>query len=680
MGVSNLMSNKAKRACERPLGKDYILIVSEKPKAGAAISKALSSEVTECRESGVPYWIIELRGKRYVVASTAGHLFSLFTRKRGFPVFEYEWVPRWEAERGASHLKKFYRVLSKLAKGASQYINACDYDIEGSVIGYMIINMLGNGSKSYRMKYSSLAPEELRSAFSSLSDMDWEMIEAGICRHELDWIWGINVSRLLSWVTRLAGEKKILSSGRVQGPTLTEAVDRYIDYMTFISTPKFSLKVELRAGEDKISATHEESPFDNREVAKRKKENILKGKKGIITSTERSLSSIRPPPAFNLSELQYEASRIFGFSPSYTQRLAEELYLDALISYPRTNSEKLPSTIPHEKILSELSSMESYRSIAISILKTGKLSPVQGTKEDPAHPAIYPTGKRPSGLKRDSYKLYDLIARRYMAAFMDEAKIERVEFHIRAGGENLIAQARSILKPGWTLSYPFSIGREKRINVKEGSELEVSSARISSVLPGKPKMHTKVSLLKWMETENIGTEATRAQIIDTLFKRGYLIYGKDGVKPTKLGMAVTMFLKEKLPDITKTELTRQFEERLFRIRKGEEKREDVVGEARRFITEELERAVNMEAELRDFMKMYLRPEVKCEFCEMPALEGGLCLIHHRALIGLADAIEKWEAAFNEDRDKVLAKIAKSTSVGKAIRDVAKGVIEKRIIL
>jgi len=673
------MPKSVRKSCSDSIEDGFVLIISEKPKAGAAISRALSKNAEECRENGVPYWVFKRGSETYVVASAAGHLFSLSTKKRGFPVFEYEWVPRWEAERGSGHLKKFYSVLSKLARRASAYVNACDFDIEGSVIGYMIVKMLGNGSRAFRMKYSTLTEEELREAFSSLSDLDWEMIEAGICRHELDWIWGINLSRLLSWISSLAGEKRVLSSGRVQTPTLVEAVERYFDYLTFVSPPKFALRAELSFRGDKFSSTHADSPFNLRQEAVEKREKIVSAGYGVVEKVGTSKQSLRPPPAFNLGELQYEASRIYGFSPSYTQRLAEELYLDALISYPRTNSEKLPPSIPHRKILSELSQIGDYRGAASAVLRRGELSPVQGEKEDPAHPAIYPTGKRPVGLKGDQFKLYDLIARRYIAAFMESALVERQEVQISAGGERLIAQFRALAKAGWTSIYPFSAGREKSLSLKEGERVEVISARVQAVFQGKPRLHTKTSLLKWMEREGIGTEATRAQIIETLFNRGYLVQAGGGVRPTRLGIAVALFLKEKFPDITKTELTRKFEEKLFKIREGKEEREEVVKEAREFLEGELNKALRLGNELSSYMKSYMSPEQKCELCDLPALDGGLCIVHQRALARIADSIEEWKRAYGEDEDKILKRMAKSSSVGRAVRDVAKGIVEKRIV-
>ncbi|NOZ30966.1 MAG: hypothetical protein GXO68_03335 [Crenarchaeota archaeon] len=162
------------------LGYGYTIIIAEKPKAAEKIARALGRPV-KCRMYNIPYWILYRNGERIVVASTAGHLFGIHTSKRGFPVYDYVWRPTWEYDRNASYLKKFYYVLSRLLPNASKYINACDYDIEGSVIGYMIIEFLGNVKRAYRMVFSSLSPSELRQSFSNLRRLDkwWMRVRQG---------------------------------------------------------------------------------------------------------------------------------------------------------------------------------------------------------------------------------------------------------------------------------------------------------------------------------------------------------------------------------------------------------------------------------------------------------------------------------------------------------------------
>ncbi|MFN3268598.1 MAG: DNA topoisomerase, partial [Zestosphaera sp.] len=198
----------------------YVLVIAEKPKAADKIAVALNLSTRKVVD-GVRVWKGFFNGRRFLVAPAVGHLFSLDTEERDFPVFTYRWVPRWLVEKKSRYARKYYEVLKKLARGASEYVNACDYDIEGSVIGYLIIKNFGDLSRSRRAKFSSLTREELVNAFKNLQPLDVRMVEAGLCRHEIDWIWGINVSRaLMSYYKKVFGNFKVLSAGRVQTPTL----------------------------------------------------------------------------------------------------------------------------------------------------------------------------------------------------------------------------------------------------------------------------------------------------------------------------------------------------------------------------------------------------------------------------------------------------------------------------
>ena len=163
----------------------YVLIIAEKPKAAAKIAEALGDGgARRCRHpSGAPYWVLRWDGRLAVVGSAVGHLFGLYTSERGFPVFRYEWRPIWEAERGAEYAKPFFEALRDLSRRAALYVNACDYDIEGSVIGFMVIKWFGDLGRARRAKFSSLTRAELRRAFSRLQPLDTEMVEAGLARH-----------------------------------------------------------------------------------------------------------------------------------------------------------------------------------------------------------------------------------------------------------------------------------------------------------------------------------------------------------------------------------------------------------------------------------------------------------------------------------------------------------------
>ena len=179
----------------------YTLIITEKPDAANRIAMALNlnGKPKRLSENGVPYF--SANNDEIIVAPALGHLYTVASLRKGewdYPVFDYRWVPRYLAERGASRVRVWLKVISNLAENAETFIDACDYDIEGSIIGYSILKYAcGNKEKTAkRMKYSTLTKEELQESYNHLlPNLDFPQIEAGLARHEVDWLYGINLSR-----------------------------------------------------------------------------------------------------------------------------------------------------------------------------------------------------------------------------------------------------------------------------------------------------------------------------------------------------------------------------------------------------------------------------------------------------------------------------------------------------
>ncbi|MEM4139474.1 MAG: DNA topoisomerase, partial [Sulfolobaceae archaeon] len=223
----------------------YVLIIAEKPKAAKKIAEALSENPKVCVKNKVSFWVFTINNTKYVVAPTVGHLFTL-SGNGGFPVFEAEWKPIWVEDKKANFAKKYYTLLSELSRKAELFINACDYDIEGSVIGYLIILFFGDIKKAKRMKFSSLTKYEILNSFKNLSELDYNMINAGLLRHKVDWLWGINVSRaLMKAIYDVVGKKVVLSAGRVQSPTLINIVNKENERLLFTPEPKFKLLLTI---------------------------------------------------------------------------------------------------------------------------------------------------------------------------------------------------------------------------------------------------------------------------------------------------------------------------------------------------------------------------------------------------------------------------------------------------
>lgn len=665
--------------------KNYTLVIAEKPKAAYKISKALSKgKSLKLNHKGVPYWYVIYNGKPYVIVPSAGHLYTLATNKSSYPVFDYRWVPRWFEDKNAKHLIKFYELLSKLSKHAKSFINACDYDIEGSVIGYMIIKFLGDEKKAFRVKFSSLTEDELKKAFNNPHPLDWELIEAGLCRHELDWIWGINVSRALSDVFRRYFKKYlVLSAGRVQSPTLIEVYKKEVSVRTFIPIPSYTLIVYVNINGKEYKLENNFNAFETRQKAKRIANEIRRQKylKVVDISVKRIVK--QPPPPFNLSDLQYEAYKILGFNPYKTQKLAEDLYLETLISYPRTNSQKLPPTLNYLNILNKLK-RSRYRTLIQELLKevNGVLKPREGIKEDPAHPAIYPTGYLPSNkLSEDHLKLYDLIVRRFLATFSTSLTINQTLIKFK-GPENLYFRLSGykILHKGWLKYYPFIELKEEEVPLLNVNDVvKITQVRVLTTYSKPPQRFSKATLLKWMESVGIGTEATRAQIIETLFNRGYLENLKNNkIKITDLGLAVAEVLMKYFSELTSVDLTRKFEEFLSYIQFRKVRKEIVVNEAKKVLNEKLKKFKEVIDETVDYVKKFhvndtnSRSEVKCSLCNRIATNNKsmMCFYHTLAFDKLRNTYDIWKHKERISWVAYLEKILKLKSIGIWVKEVA----------
>ncbi len=660
----------------------YVLVIAEKPKAASRIALSLANgfKPYTCRHrSGVLYWVVRYNNETYIVAPAAGHLFGLYTESRGFPVFNYVWRPLWEIDEESKYTRPYYETLKDLSQRANAFINACDYDIEGSVIGYLIIKFLGDERRAYRVKFSTLTRRDIRLAFSRLQPMDYEMIEAGLARHELDWIWGINISRaLMDAVRNITGKRVVLSAGRVQSPTLAEAVDRDLAGKLFVPIPSYAIIVTLE--KDDWRSTLTLSIFENKDDALKTAKTIGRRGYAIVTRKTYDRRNINPPYPFNLGDLQSEAARLFGYSPYYTQRIAEELYLDGLISYPRTNSQKIPATIDVKSILDNLSAIEPYGTLARYILsRTPDPHPHNGPKDDPAHPAIHPTGELPRGpMPKPKQRIYDLIVRRFLASMATPAVLvhERVVFEL-PGGYTLAITGEKIIDKGWIEVYrPYARIKERKLPLFVEGEKVPFKLSIRTKFSEPPQPYTKIELVKWMEKQGLGTEATRARIVELLFKRGYLVERGKYIYATDLGVSLVRILRRYFPEIISTKLTRYFEQKIADIISGHARREEVLAEATivlRRVLEKYKKTAIEEAGTDIAQSLgILKPTERCFICGRQAYADRLCSYHYNALRKLRDGFHEWlRRGEKVSYVEYLKRIDRLRITGQFIRDVVK---------
>ena len=555
------IKKKAVRKAKKTITKDEIyvvpkillkkngfeLIITEKPQAALKIASALGESTKRELVKGVPYYEVDRDGKKLIVVCAVGHLFTLKQNVpgSGVPIFDVSWVPNYLARKG-DFTKKYYDTLLRLAKNAGSVTVATDYDIEGEVIGTNVVRLICNQKDAQRMKFSTLTQKELDTAYENKqSHINWGQAIAGESRHYLDWFYGINLSRALMNAVKSTGRFKIMSIGRVQGPSLKLIVDREREIQKFEPVPFWQVfitvekpKVELKYTKD-IFEKGKLSRFDG-----------LVGKK-VMAETKKSEQIVPPNPPFNLTTLQTEAYKLYGITPTNSLRAAQSLYLAGLISYPRTSSQKLPDAIDYKSILDILK--KRYK--VTKLIKKSK--PLEGAKTDPAHPSIYPTGNNQilSGYEE---KVYDLIVKRFLALFCEDAIIDKKRVSVKVDDLTFSTNGSQIRKKAWMEFYPV---KTKEVDLKDvEGEVEIMNKQIEEKETQPPKRYSPASILSELEKRNLGTKATRAAILETLYDRGYI---KDtSVKATPLGMSLIETLEKYSPIIIDEALTREIQDKM----------------------------------------------------------------------------------------------------------------------
>ena len=566
--------------------KNYTLIVTEKPDAAKRIAEALDSQgkPKQFKENGVPYFVAN-REHELVVVPAIGHLYTIVHEtgtRSNYPIFNFKWTPRHLVEKDAKRIRYWIEIFSKLSHDADAFVSACDYDIEGGLIGYLILKYAcgGKDTSAKRMKFSTLTKAELEKAYMQLlPSLDFALIEAGRTRHEVDWLYGINLSRALTLAAcRWSGRYATLSTGRVQGPTLQFLAEREKEICSFVPTPYWEIKAEAEILNSVVEAEYEKKRVDTRAEA----DAVVKacaGKTGEIMNVEVRRVNQKPPLPFDVGTLQREAYSLFGYTPRRTLAIAQRLYLDALISYPRTSSQKLPPLIGYTTILNSLKQKREYAKLAQKLLEKEQLNPREGTKEDSAHPAIYPTGKLPEKLLRPPEKrIWDLVVRRFLTVFGEDALKEILKVRLDVNGHSFFLRGRRILKKGWKEYYTPYVRAEEVLlpQIEEGDMVRLRRVKREDKFTCPPPRYNPSSLLKRMEELGIGTKATRAEIIQTLYNRGYI--RDERIVVTELGFDVIDVLDKYAPIVTSAQLTRELEDKMEQIRNNKMKRKTVLDE------------------------------------------------------------------------------------------------------
>ena len=560
--------------------------IAEKPSVAREIAAILGARK---RQDGY------FEGNGYQVSWTFGHFCTLKTPDdyqahwkkwdlNTLPMLPNRFETKLMKDKG---VRKQFGIIKKLLKQAVVVINCGDAGQEGELIQRWVLKEAKYKGPVQRLWISSLTPEAIREGFEQLkpgAEFD-NLYYAGFSRAIGDWLLGMNATRL--YTLKYGGYKQVLSIGRVQTPTLAMLVARHLEIQNFIPKTYWELHTIYR----EVDFNCIKGKFEKKEDGQALLEKV-KGKPFTILSSEKKEGREYPPRLFDLTSLQVHSNKRFAFSAEKTLKIAQSLYEKKIITYPRVDTTYLPNDL-YPKASGILQKMTKYQEYTQSLLgkKLRKSKKVFDDKKVTDHHAIIPTGVQTS-LTPDEEKVYDAIARRFIAVFYPDCVVANTTVIGESEGVQFKATGKEILSPGWRVLFPKSSKKDEKANNKKDSEKILPAFTVGESGPHDPsllekqtqppKFYTEATLLRAMETagkkvddeelrelmkENgIGRPSTRANIIETLFKRRYIFRKKKQIHPTETGIQLIEIIQNEL--LKSAELTGLWEKQLREIEAG----------------------------------------------------------------------------------------------------------------
>lgn len=543
------------------------------------------------RELPGPPW--EKRSKPYLSDGVDLSVWKL----QSLPYLVWSPVGKHVAERD------IVEALKSLAKQADAVIIATDYDREGELIGAdarSIVREVNPEAPIARARFSAITKDEIERAFAEPGEISEALAAAGETRQDIDLIWGAVLTRYLTKV-KFSGVGRPRSVGRVQTPTLRLVVEREMEREAFVAETYWVVKALFEARGQEFAAVHETERFTSESEAAAVLEAVDGHGEGTVAEIEKTRRTVKPPTPFNTTALQMAAAAE-GLSPARTMRIAETLYMNGYISYPRVDNTVYPQSLDVAGTLRMLAEVPNYRDYAKRLLQKRTLTATRGAKETTDHPPIHPTGPAdPDQLSAEEWKLYNLVARRFMATLSDPAVIEATKLVVEVGVQRFVARGDAVVEPGFRAIYPYGSKKDELLPaVERGEQVAFKGAESEAKQTQPPKRYTQGALIQEMEKRGLGTKATRHEIIQTLYDRGYVT--GDPVEPTALGRAVVRALDAFAPRITTPDMTAELEQEMDAIANGSGAKDEVVAHSRRMLDGALKDLLEHAGEVGEMLK------------------------------------------------------------------------------
>ena len=516
--------------------------------------------------------------------------------------------------------KEIIRALKNLAKKADSVIIGTDFDREGELIGSDALRQIREvapGVPVSRARYSAFTKAEIDHAFENLVELDQNLADAGESRQYIDLIWGAVLTRYLT-MARFGGLGNVRSAGRVQTPTLAIVVEKERERNAFVPEDYWVLSGALSpAGkadeDDRFKVNHATARFKDEAKANAAYEKVKGATSATVTAIEKKSRTTKPPAPLNTTSLQTAAASE-GISPARAMRIAESLYMDGLISYPRVDNTVYPSSLDLRDVVKTISAVPQYRPYCNELLAKDKLTATRGKEETTDHPPIYPTAPAdPDKLEPAAWKLYNLIARRFMATLSEASVSESTKFTFDVEGEPFVTSGSVLVKPGFRAIYPYGLKRDEQLPaLSEGDVCDVHEMNLEAKQTEPPARYSQGRLIQEMEKRGLGTKSTRASIIDTLYERKYL--KNDPVEPSQLGMAVIDALTSYAPHITSPDMTAELEGDMTEVAEGTNTRDRVVTRSRALLAGIMDDLIEHKDDLSDAIADAVTADAKVGVC------------------------------------------------------------------
>ncbi len=473
--------------------------------------------------------------------------------------------------------KNVLKAVRKLAKDADSIVIATDFDREGELIGLEALGEIlevnpGVEGTVKRARYSALTKDEIERAFADLDVLSYDLAHAAQVRQEIDLIWGATLTRAVSLATRRFGSN-FLSVGRVQSPTLGLIVERELERRAHVAVPFWEVFAKFTHADGSFEAHHKTDKFWEKPEAEAAL--AATDSPATVTALSKRKNTRKPPTPYNTTAFATDASSRLGITPSRAMRIAEDLYMDGFISYPRTDNTVYPVSLPLRELVTSLVRIPDFS--AAKGLLDGELSPTRGKKETTDHPPIYPTqAVYPNALEGPHRRVYELVARRFLATFSPPMITESARADIEAGSETYFVRGSIVVDPGFAGIYTYARSADTELPaLEEGQKLDLDGAPWMVDKETQPPARiSQGKLLEMMEELGLGTKATRPDIIQKLYDRGYVY--NNPPEPSETGIAMFQAFREHVLRMATPEMTAELERDMDEIAAGKTSRDDVL--------------------------------------------------------------------------------------------------------